>query len=98
MRTDELLAIGGMAILAFGVRATGLLLAERLPQTGAVARWFQQIPSAILVSLVAPAVLTGGVAEKVAALVTAAAAALSRNLLLAIVLGVGTVWLLRQAL
>lgn len=93
-----MLAIAGMALLAFGVRAAGLLLAERLPQTGAVSRWFQQIPSAILVSIVAPAVLTGGVAEKVAAVVTAAAAAFSRNLLLAIVLGVGTVWALRQVL
>lgn len=98
MRTDEVLAIGGMALLAFGVRAAGLLLAERLPQTGAVSRWFRQIPPAILVSLVAPAVLTGGVAEKAAAVVTAVAAALSRNLLLAMALGVGTVWVLRQAL
>ena len=97
MRTDEALAIGGMAVLAFGVRAAGLMLAERLPQTGAVSRWFQQIPPAILVSIVAPAVITGGVAEKAAALVTAVTAALSRNLLLAMVLGVGTVWALRQA-
>ena len=91
-----MLAIAGMALLAFGVRAAGFLLAERLPQTGAVSRWFQQIPPAILVSLVAPAVLTGGLPERAAALVTGVTAALSRNLLLAMVLGVGTVWALRQ--
>lgn len=91
-----MLAIGGMALVAFGVRAAGLLLAGHLPQTGVVSRWFKQIPPAILVSMVAPAVLTGGVAEQGAAVVTGAVAALSRNLFLAMALGVAAVWMLRQ--
>jgi len=98
VRTEESLAIAGMALLAFGVRAAGLLLAERLPQTGAVSLWFKQVPPAILMSIVAPTVLTGGLAEQAAALVTLASAALWRNLFLAMTLGVGTVWVLRQAL
>ena len=80
------------------MRAAGLSLAERMPQTGAVSRWFQQIPPAIRVSLVVPAVLTGGVAENLAELVTVSVAAASRKLVLPMAPGIGAVWVLRQVL
>jgi len=95
---DAALVIAGMAFATYGVRASGFMLAGRLPQSGIAARWLKQIPAAILVSIVAPAAVAGGAAGLIAAAVTVLTAALSRNLLLAMSAGVGSVWLLRQVL
>jgi uncharacterized membrane protein len=87
-----------MAIVTFAIRAGGLLLADRLPTTGFVASWMKHIPGAVLASLVAPAVVNGGPAEIGAAAVTALAFLLGRSLLLAMIAGVGAVFLLRLLL
>ena len=87
-----------MAIVTFAIRAGGLLLADRLPTTGLVASWMKHLPGAVLASLVAPAVVNGGPAEIGAAVVTALAFLLGRSLLLAMVAGVGAVFLLRLLL
>ena len=95
MPIDSLLTIIGMAVVTFGIRAGGLLLANRLPQSGFVAAWLRHIPGAVLASLVAPAVISGGPAEIVAAAMTALAYLLTRNLFAAMAAGVGAVYLAR---
>ena len=95
MSAEALLAILGMAAVTVAVKAGGLLLATRLPTHGLIAAWLKHIPGAVLASLVAPAVLTGGIAEALAAVATALAYLLTRNLLVAMTVGVGTVFLLR---
>ena len=98
MQLDPVLAILGMAAVTFAIRAGGFLLANRLPSTGFVAAWMRHIPGAVLASLVAPAVVSGGPAEWVAAAATALAWLLTRNLLPAMAAGVLTVYLVRLAL
>jgi uncharacterized membrane protein len=98
MSPEALITILGMALVTFAIRATGYLVANRLPTTGFVAAWLRHIPGAVLASLVAPAVLSGGPAEMVAAATTALAYLLTRNLFAAMAAGVGTVFLARMVL
>src|SRR5690606_23078746 len=95
---DPILAILGMAAVTFAIRAGGYFLANRLPSKGFVAAWMRHIPGAVLASLVSPAIASGGIAEAVAAVVTAAAWLVTRNLLPAMAAGVLAVYLTRAAL
>lgn len=98
MPTEALITILGMAAVTYAIRAGGLLLANRLPTTGFVANWMKHVPGAVLASLIAPAVLAGGVAEAIAAAATALIYIASRNLFAAMVGGVVAVYLARLAL
>ena len=98
MSLDVGIAIIGMALVTFAIRAGGYLVANRLPTTGFVAAWLRHIPGAVLASLVAPAVVAGGPAELVATLATAAAYLVSRNLFAAMAAGVAAVYVARMLL
>jgi uncharacterized membrane protein len=89
------MAILGMALVTFAVKAGGLLLANRLPQHGFAAAWLKHIPGAVLASLVAPALVTGTPAEAIAAVITALVYFLTRNLFAAMAAGVLAVYLAR---
>ncbi|MCM5681821.1 AzlD domain-containing protein [Schlegelella sp. S2-27] len=91
MRTDTLIAVLAMAAVTWGCRAGGLLLAGRLPQQGRVAQALQHMPGCVMASLVAPAVLSGGPPEWVAAAATAATMLASRSLPLAMAAGIAVV-------
>lgn len=97
MSTDPLVVatILGMAVITYATRVTGLWLMGRVQPTPRLAAWMRQIPGAILVSLVAPAVLSGALADAVAGLATLLVAWRTRNLLLAMVVGIAVVALLR---
>jgi uncharacterized membrane protein len=95
---EALIAIFGMALVTFAVKAGGLLLANRLPRDGFAAAWLRHIPGAVLASLVAPALVTGSVAEVIAAAATGLVYVLTRNLFAAMTAGVGTVYLARLVL
>jgi uncharacterized membrane protein len=60
--------------------------------------WLGYIPGAILVSLVAPTVLTGGLAETLAAVAVILVALRTGSLPVAMVAGVGAVLVLRAVL
>lgn len=92
---EALLAIAGMALVSFMIKAGGLLLANRLPRDGFAAAWLKHIPGAVLASLVAPALVTGSPAEVIAAAITALVYVLTRNLLPAMAAGVLAVYLAR---
>lgn len=92
---EALLAIAGMAVVSFAVKAGGLLLANRLPRTGFAANWLRHIPGAVLASLVAPAIVTGSIAEVLAAAATALVYVVTRSLLPAMAAGVLAVYLAR---
>ena len=98
MSLEALYTILGMAAVTFAIRMSGLLVANRLPTTGFVAAWLRHVPGAVLAALVAPAVLAGGVAEWLAAAMTALVFVVTRNLFAAMAGGVAAVWLLRQLL
>jgi uncharacterized membrane protein len=95
---EALITILGMAAVTFGIRIGGYLLADRLPANGFVAAWLRFIPGAVLASLVAPAIVTGGPAELAGTVATAVAYFATRSLLAAMVAGVGVVYVARTFL
>jgi uncharacterized membrane protein len=95
---EALIAVAGMVLVTMAIKVSGLLLANRLPQTGFIAAWMRHIPGAVLASLVAPAIVTGSAAEVVAALATALVFFVTRNLFAAMATGVVAVFVVRQAL
>lgn len=94
---EAVIAILGMALVTFAIKAAGLLMANRLPQQGFAASWLRHVPGAVLASLVAPALVTGSPAEVLAAAATAIAFVVTRNLFAAMATGVLVVYLARLA-
>jgi len=95
---EALLAILGMALVTIAIKVSGVLLAGRLPREGFAADWLRHIPGAVLAALVAPALVTGSLADVLAALVTGAIFLLTRSLFAAMAGGVAAVYLLRLLL
>ncbi len=85
------IAIAGAALATYGLRLGGLLLAERLPKNGGLKRFMDTLPGTILLSLVAPGIVSAGVLGVVAALATALCAWKTKNILLAMLVGMGLV-------
>jgi uncharacterized membrane protein len=84
-----------MALATYATRAGGLWLASRFDLSERAGAWLDQIPGAILVSLVAPTVLTGGIAEALAALAVVIVALRTGSLPAAMLTGVGSAVVLR---
>lgn len=105
MSLEALVTILGMAAVTYGIRAAGLLLADRLPAQGFVANWMKHVPGAVLAALVAPAVLAVAPgrslaeaflpAETVAAVAVTLVYVASRNLFAAMAGGVLVVFAMR---
>ena len=93
--TLTLLTIVLMALATYATRAGGLWLASRLALSERAEAWLDYIPGAILVSIVAPVVLAGGIAEALAALAVILVASRTGSLPIAMVTGVCAVLLLR---
>ena len=85
------LAIAGAALATYALRLGGLLLAERLPNNGGFKQFMETLPGTILLALVAPGIFSTGVLGGVAALATALCAWRTRNILLAMIVGMGMV-------
>ena len=95
---QALLTIALMAIATYATRSGGLWLASRLALSERMEAWLGYIPGAILVSFVAPTVLTGGLAETLAAVAVILVALRTGSLPVAMVAGVGAVLALRAVL
>lgn len=93
-----LIAIVLMAAVTFAIRASGLVLAERLPRSGFLADWLKAVPGAVLAALVAPGLVSGNLAEIGAAACVITAHVATRNLLVAMVAGVLGIVVLRNLL
>ncbi len=100
MRLDPqaLLTIALMALATYATRSGGLWLASRLALSERMEAWLGYIPGAILVSLVAPTALTGGLPETLAAVAVILVALRTGSLPVAMVAGVGAVLVLRALL
>ena len=92
---EAVFVILAMAAVTFGLRAVGYLIGARLPQRGRVAAAMNALPGAILIGIVVPQALMTGIAESIAALIAGATAAVTRNIVAAMVAGALSVWLLR---
>jgi uncharacterized membrane protein len=97
MPNETLLTIFGMALVTYGTRVGGYWLSRRLPEHGRLRAGLNVLPGAVLISLVIPSLASGGLAGVAAAAATVAAMVLSRSVLLALLVGVGLVYVLRSA-
>lgn len=95
MSSHSLLTIIGMATVTYFSRFAGLWLLNRVKITPRLERWLKALPGTILISIVAPTVFSSGKPEALAGLATALTAWFSKNLILAMVVGVTMVWMLR---
>jgi branched chain amino acid efflux pump len=93
-----LVTILGMALVTYLTRAGGVWLMGLVTLSPRLEAWLRSIPGAVLVALVAPTVFTSSVAETLAALATVLVALRTRNVLFALVIGVGVVWVLRMVI
>jgi len=98
MRVDPLafLAILGMALVTYATRFTGVWLMGRIPAMQRLDTWLSYIPGAVLMAIVAPGILTGGVPDLVAAAGTVLVMIRTRSMLAAMATGVVLVWLVRM--
>jgi uncharacterized membrane protein len=85
------LAIAGAALATYALRLGGLLLAERLPTNGGFKRFMDALPGTILLSLVAPGIFSSGMLGSIAAMAIALCAWKTKNILFAMVVGMGMV-------
>jgi uncharacterized membrane protein len=97
MTWDSGLALLALAVAAFALRASGILLGRLIPSTGKAGQFLREMPGAVMISLAAPAVINGGPAEWLATAATAATAKLTGSLPGSIAVALISVWLLRQA-
>ena len=93
-----LTTILGMALVTYLARAGGLWLMGFITPSPRVEAWLRQIPGAVLISIIAPAIFLTSLAQTLAALATLLAAIYTKNILVAMLVGVAAVWLLRMVL
>jgi len=89
-------AIGLAAIVTYSLRLGGLMLASKLPDSGRWKRFMDALPGTILVSLIAPGIVSAGLWGGIGALATAVCAYKTKNVILSMLLGVAIVALHRQ--
>ena len=87
--------IAAMALVTYATRAGGLWLLARMTSSRWVEAWLRAVPGALLAALVAPAVLTRGPAEALAALATALVMVRTGSVVLAMAAGISLVVVLR---
>lgn len=90
-----LLAILGMAAATYAVRVGGFALLRRIPPDSFAEAWLKHVPGAMFAAMLAPALLRGGLAEWLGAVVILLVARRGAGLPLVLALGVGTVFALR---
>ncbi|MBC8208872.1 MAG: AzlD domain-containing protein [Desulfobulbaceae bacterium] len=88
---DVWLTIFAAAMVTYGLRLGGLLLAERLPRTGRFQRFMNALPGTILLSLIIPSALAAGFWGWVATLFTAACSLKTGNVFVSMLLGMAIV-------
>ena len=90
------LTIGFAAIVTYSLRFGGLMLASKLPNSGRWKRFMDALPGTILLSLIAPGIVSAGLWGGIGALATAVCAYKTKNVILSMLLGVAIVALHRQ--
>ena len=93
--TLTLLTILGMALVTYATRAGGFWLMGLFTPSPRIEAWLEQIPGAVLVAIIAPTVLASSLAETLAGVATVLVAMRTKNVLIAMLVGVTTVALLR---
>lgn len=85
------IAVALMGLVVYTTRISGYWLAGRLQINNRIKAWLEYLPGCILISIVAPFVLTGDILQIIGASATIAVMYFSRNLLLSMIAGIGIV-------
>lgn len=96
LHLPTLLAILGMALATYATRIAGLFLMRYVTVKGRTKAAFDALPPAILMAVIAPTVIATGVAETIAAAITAASAFLRLPMIVTILVGMASVVILRM--
>lgn len=96
MTSGALLAIIGMGLATYLTRLSGFYLLRGLNVSGPMKAALDALPPAVLMAVIAPVILTTGWAETIAAAITSVAAFARLPLAISILVGVGSVVLLRS--
>ncbi len=95
MQTDSLLTILGMAVVTYLTRISGPWLVKLVQGNQRVEACLSRLPGSLLTALLAPLVFAVGTAEAIASGVTLLVSLKFKNMPLALVIGVGSLVLLR---
>ncbi|MBA3691878.1 MAG: AzlD domain-containing protein [Acidobacteria bacterium] len=98
MTNETVLTIGLMAAATIATRLGGLWLMSRVVMSPFVKRWFKNLPGSLITAIVTPTVVSGGLAEMIAAVAVILTMIKTKNLLLAMSVGVGMVVLTKNFL
>ena len=88
MTDKTYVVIACAACVTYALRLGGLLLAGRLPKTGRFKQFMDALPGTILLSLIVPAALNGGLWSWIATGCTALCSLKTGNVFVSMVLGV----------
>ena len=91
-------AIIAMAVVTVGIRVSGFWLMGYIPLTRRVRAILNALPGAVIIAIILPLAVRGGLAAGVAVLISLAIMAWRRNDLLAVVCGCAAAALVRAAL
>lgn len=95
---DSIAAILIMASITYAFRAGGYWLMGRITLSPRAEAGLAYLPGAVITALVVPASLEAGVPGVMGLIAVGIGMRIRPNLMLALVAGVGTVWLTRQIL
>ena len=98
MTGTTLLAIIGMGVATYLTRLSGFYLLRGLNLSGPMKAALDALPPAVLMAVIAPMILDTGLAETIAAAITAVAAFFRLPLAVTIVVGIVSVVALRAIL
>ena len=92
------IAIVGMGLATYATRVSGFYLLRGMNVSGRFKAALDALPPAVLMAVIAPVILTTGIAETIAAVITAFAAYFRLPLALCILIGIASVVALRAVL
>ena len=96
LHRETIIVIFVMAVITYGFRAGGYWLMGRVTLSSRVEAGLAYLPGAVITALVVPAALEAGVEGILGLVAVAITMRVKSNLLLAMVAGVATVWLVRN--
>lgn len=85
-----------MGVVTYATRAGGIWAIQRIDVSERAEAALEVLPGAILVSLVVPEVVFGGAPEWLAAIAVLLVAVRTGSIVLAMAVGMGVVWLVRN--
>lgn len=90
------MTIAGMAGVTYLTRVGGILVMNRMTIGPRLEAGLKALPGTMLISIVAPAIISAGIAEGIAGAITTVVAWRSRSIVMAMAVGVASVWCLRM--